>query len=260
MEKKKVINISNLYYKYPDGTAALNGVNLTVRQGESVAVVGHNGAGKSTLLKQLNGVFTGKGKVEIAGLPMCRENLDKIRSRVGIVFQDPDDQLFCPSVYDDVAFGPVNMGLDKAEVEERVNRTLAGLGVAEFSGRPAHHLSFGQKKRVAIATILSMDPEIIVFDEPSSNLDPKNEQALLNIIKKLSSTKIIVSHDLPMLFQLCNRVVVMEKGKINHDLSMREFVQDKELIKEHGLDFSFKCRLCAKYEESGFVPTSNFSA
>ena len=244
---QNVIQIKELYYKYPDGTPALEGINLQIKEGECVAIIGHNGAGKSTLLKHLNGILRGHGEILIAGLPMNKQNLKAIRQRVGMVFQDPDDQLFCPTVFDDVAFGLVNMGLEREEIQRRVGQTLKQMGLAGFEGRSAHHLSFGQKKRVAIATILSMLPKIMVFDEPTSNLDPHNEYLLLETIKALPGTKIMVSHDLPILFQLCERFIVLSRGKVVKDTGRDEFMRDISLIKEHGLDYRFKCRFCRHY-------------
>lgn len=242
-----VISIKDLYYKYPDGTPALQGISLEIKEGESVAVIGHNGAGKSTLLKHLNGIVHGKGEITIAGLPVKKENLKAIRQQVGIVFQDPDDQLFCPTVYDDIAFGLVNMGVEREKIANLVKETLDKMGLAGFEHRSAHHLSYGQKKRVAIATILSMLPKIMVFDEPTSNLDPHNEYLLLETIKQLPGTKIMVSHDLPILFQLCDRFIVLAKGKVVEDTTREKFIQNIPLIKEHGLDYRFKCRFCPHY-------------
>ncbi len=244
---QRVVEVVDLYYKYPDGTPALNGVNLTIEEGESVAIVGHNGAGKSTLLKQLNGILRGHGAIKIAGLPLNKENLKTIRSYVGIVFQDPDDQLFCPTVYDDIAFGLVNMDIKKEEIDRRVKETLKKVGLQDFEHRSAHHLSFGQKKRVALATILSMAPKVMVLDEPTSNLDPRSEKTFMDLVISLPGTKIIVSHDLPILFQLCNRFIVMCEGKVIEDTTRDKFILNKELINEHGLDYEFKCAHCKHY-------------
>jgi cobalt/nickel transport system ATP-binding protein len=241
---QKMVEVVDLYYKYPDGTPALDGVNLSIMEGESVAIVGHNGAGKSTLLKHLNGILRGHGKINIAGLPMGKEHLRTIRSHVGMVFQDPDDQLFCPTVYDDVAFGLINMDMEREQIRQRVAETLANVGLSGFEQRSAHHLSYGQKKRVAVATILSMMPKILVFDEPTSNLDPRNEKIFMELVKSLPGTKIIVSHDLQILFQLCERFVVMSEGKIIEDTTREKFMRNKKLIQEHGLDYTFKCAFC----------------
>ncbi len=246
---EKVIEIRDLYYKYPDGTPALKGITLEIREGECVAIIGHNGAGKSTLLKHLNGIIRGQGDIFVAGMEMNKANLKAIRQAVGMVFQDPDDQLFCPTVFDDVAFGLVNMGMEQEKIKTLVNETLTRMGLTGFENRSAHHLSYGQKKRVAIATILSMIPKIMVFDEPTSNLDPYNELQLLNLVKELPGTKLIVSHDLPILFQLCERFVVISKGKIALDTTREEFKKNIELIKDQGLDYRFKCRFCEHFVE-----------
>jgi cobalt/nickel transport system ATP-binding protein len=198
----------------------------------------------------LNGILRGYGDITIAGLPLNKQNLKAIRSCVGMVFQVPDDQLFCPTVYDDVAFGLINMDMEKEEIKQRVEKTLEEVGLGGFEQRSAHHLSYGQKKRVALATILSMLPKILVFDEPTSNLDPRNEKTFLELVKSLPGTKIIVSHDLPILFQLCERFVVMSNGKVIEDTSREKFMVNKELIRQHGLDYGFKCAFCRHYAEA----------
>jgi len=252
MEPKKVIEVIDLKYRYPDGTLALDGVNLTVYEGESIALVGHNGAGKSTLVRLFNGIFQGEGEVKIGGLAVEEENLDHIRSLVGLVFQDPDDQLFCSTLYDDVAFGLMNMGLERAEVERRVGEAMAAVGLAESAQKEPQNLSFGQKKRAAMATILAMRPQIMVFDEPTSNLDPRNEKTFVDLIGKLDSTRILISHDMPILYQLCRRVLALSGGKIVHDCSMDEFISDKDLLREYGLDYTFKCTDCLPLKNIDF--------
>ena len=199
------IEVRDLYFSYPDGTEVLRGVSFTVWPGESVAIIGPNGAGKSTLLLQLNGILRGKGSIRIFGLPLEDKNLREIRRRIGVVFQDPEDQLFLTSVAQDVAFGPANMGLAKEEIEVRVREALAAVGMLGFENRSAHHLSFGQKKRVATATVLAVRPDVLVLDEPSSNLDPKARRQLINILNRLPVTKIIVTHDLPVTYEMCQR-------------------------------------------------------
>jgi cobalt/nickel transport system ATP-binding protein len=247
---RNMVEVTDLFYKYPDGTPALNGINLSIKEGESVAIVGHNGAGKSTMLKHLNGILKGHGSIRIDGLPVDKKNLKTIRSYVGMVFQDPDDQLFCPTVYEDVAFGLINMDMEREEIKRRVEQTLREVGLTGFEQRSAHHLSYGQKKRVAVATILSMLPKILVFDEPTSNLDPLNEKTFLELVKSLPGTKLIVSHDLPILFQLCERFVVMSKGQIIEDTTREKFMHNKKLIRENGLDYSFKCLFCEHYAQN----------
>lgn len=235
----KAIEIINLEYSYPDKTKALNGINLEIMQGESVALVGANGAGKSTLLLHLNGINRGQGKINILGLPMEDKNLKKIRSLVGMVFQNPDDQLFLPTVFDDVSFGPMNMGLDKEEVKRRTEKALQAVGMADFAHKLPHHLSFGQKKRISIATVLSMEPEILVLDEPTSNLDPRNRRNLVELLKGFSTTKIIATHDMGMVADICQRVVIMAGGQVVADGSVEEMLTNQELLDKYGLESPF---------------------
>ncbi len=239
MRHRPAIEIRGLTYAYPDGTRALNGVDLTVEEGESLGLVGPNGAGKSTLLLHLNGILRGKGEVRVFGLPVQKENLKEIRRRVGLVFQDPDDQLFCPTVFDDVAFGPLNMGFSPQEVEEEVRRALAVVGLEGMEKRPAHHLSYGQQKRVSIATVLSMRPDILVLDEPSSNLDPRARRELSELLQGLPVTKVVVTHDLPFVFEICERVVILDGGKIVADGEAFAVLSDEELLERHGLELPF---------------------
>jgi len=232
----KAVEIINLEYTYPDKTKALDSINLEIKQGESIALVGANGAGKSTLLLHLNGINRGKGQVNILGLPVEEKNLKKVRSMVGMVFQNPDDQLFLPTVFDDVSFGPMNMGLDKEEVKKRTSRALEAVGMAGFEKRLSHHLSFGQKKRIAIATVLSMGPEVLVLDEPTSNLDPRNRRNLVELLKTFKTTKIIATHDMGMVASVCDRVVVMSQGKVVADGPTKEILTDQDLLDKYGLE------------------------
>ncbi|WP_262700569.1 MULTISPECIES: energy-coupling factor ABC transporter ATP-binding protein [Streptomyces] len=234
------LQVSGLAYAYPDGHQALFGVDLTVARGERVALLGPNGAGKTTLVLHLNGILTaGAGTVTVAGLPVAKAHLAEIRRRVGIVFQDPDDQLFMPSVREDVAFGPAASGLRGAELEERVRRALERVGMAEFADRPPHHLSFGQRRRVAVATVLAMEPEILVLDEPSSNLDPASRRELADILRSLEVTVLMVTHDLPYALELCPRAVVLSGGVIAADGGTQELLCDEELMREHRLELPF---------------------
>ncbi|WP_413807581.1 energy-coupling factor ABC transporter ATP-binding protein [Streptomyces sp. OE57] len=234
------LQVSGLAYAYPDGHQALFGVDLTVARGERVALLGPNGAGKTTLVLHLNGILTaGAGAVTVAGLPVAKAHLAEIRRRVGIVFQDPDDQLFMPSVREDVAFGPAAAGLRGAELEERVRRALERVGMAEFADRPPHHLSFGQRRRVAVATVLAMEPEILVLDEPSSNLDPASRRELADILRSLEVTVLMVTHDLPYALELCPRSVVLSGGVIAADGGTQELLCDEELMREHRLELPF---------------------
>lgn len=232
--------VSRLAYAYPDGHQALFGVDLTVGRGERVALLGPNGAGKTTLVLHLNGILeAGAGTVEVAGLPVARENLAEIRRRVGIVFQDPDDQLFMPTVREDVAFGPASSGLRGAELEERVTEALARVGMADFADRPPHHLSFGQRRRVAVATVLAMRPEILVLDEPSSNLDPASRRELADILRSLDVTVLMVTHDLPYALELCPRSVVLSGGVLVADGSTQKLLCDEGLMRTHRLELPF---------------------
>jgi cobalt/nickel transport system ATP-binding protein len=239
MNSEKVIEINNLSYDYPDGTPALRGIDFEVYQHESVAILGPNGAGKSTLLYHLNGTLMGDGRITILGLPVEKKNLKEIRRRVGLVFQNPEDQLFCPTVFDDVAFGPLNMGLDEEKVRQRVERALEMMGLKGFEGRSAHHLSEGEKKRVALATVLSMDSEILALDEPTDNLDPTGSRMLIERIQLIPQTKVIVTHHLPVAIDLCERAVLLHGGRKLEDLPMQELLKDRDLLERFGFDADF---------------------
>jgi cobalt/nickel transport system ATP-binding protein len=212
--ENKIICIKNLHYSYPDGTKALCDINLEIQRGESLGIIGSNGAGKSTLLLHINGILQGRGEINVLGRDLTDKNLSLIRSMVGLVFQDPDSQLFMPTVFDDVSFGPINMGMQRQDVEKSVHKALKEVDMLASIKRSSHHLSVGEKKRIAIATVLSMNPQIIVLDEPSSNLDPKHRRALIKLLNMLEMTKIIATHDLDLIGQTCSRVVLMEEGKI----------------------------------------------
>ena len=204
-------------FAYPDGQQALHGVSLHIAPGEKVALVGPNGAGKSTLMLHLNGLLTGEGALEVAGLPVIKKHLPVIRSKVGMVFQNPDDQLFSPTVFEDVAFGPLHMGLPEPEVRQRVAIALEQVGMAEAATRLSHHLSLGQKKRVAIATVLAMSPEILVLDEPSAGLDPRGRRQLLNLLRELPVTMLVSTHDMLLVQELFPRMIIMDEGLIVAD-------------------------------------------
>jgi cobalt/nickel transport system ATP-binding protein len=231
--------VRGLAYSYPDSNQALFGIDLEVARGERVALLGPNGAGKTTLVMHLNGILSGGiGEVQVAGIrvdPENRDTLHEVRRRVGIVFQDPDDQLFMPSVREDVAFGPANMGLRGDELEARVHHALELVGMTEFADRPPHHLSFGQRRRVAVATVLSMEPEIIVLDEPSSNLDPASRAELADILRSLDVTILMVTHDLLYALELCPRSVVMSQGSIVADGATRALLSDTDLMARYRL-------------------------
>jgi cobalt/nickel transport system ATP-binding protein len=233
------IEAKDLRFSYPDGTPVLRGIDLTVRQGESVALIGPNGAGKSTLLLHLNGILRGTGDLRVFGLPVQDKNLREIRRIVGVVFQDPEDQLFLTSVAQDVAFGPGNLGLDKGEIATRVQEALAAVDMEGSGHRAAHHLSFGQKKRVAVATVLAMRPSLLVLDEPLSNLDPRAHRKLADILLGLPVTKIIATHDLPAAYELCERTVILDEGHIVADGPTGTLLNDQALLAAHGLELPY---------------------
>ena len=232
---ESVIEIIGLNYKYPDGAVALENIYLDILMSESVGIIGSNGAGKSTMLLQLNGTLQGEGGLRIFNLDMNEKNLRAIRAKVGLVFQDPDNQLFMPTVFDDVAFGPINMGLPKNEMEEAVNWALDKVGMTYAAHKSSNHLSFGEKKRVSIATVLSMKPEILALDEPTSNLDPRSRHDLIELLKSVNGTKIIASHDLGMICELCDRVVLLNKGRIVSIGPTKGIIEDTALLKRHDL-------------------------
>ncbi|GGP62835.1 hypothetical protein GCM10010185_39180 [Saccharothrix coeruleofusca] len=236
--------VERLAYAYPDGHQALYGVDLRVERGERVAVLGPNGAGKTTLALHLNGVLSGgSGRVEVAGLPVEKANLREIRRRVGVVFQDPDDQLFLPTAAQDVAFGPANFGLRGRELEQRVRAALAAVGMAEHADRSPLHLSGGQRRRVALATVLACDPELLVLDEPSANLEPVARRELAEVLLGLDRTMLMVTHDLPYALQLCPRSVLIDGGVVVADGPTREILADAELLARHRLELPFGFRL-----------------
>jgi cobalt/nickel transport system ATP-binding protein len=235
-----VLDVRGLAYAYADGHQALYGVDLHVHRGERVALLGPNGAGKTTLVLHLNGILTaGRGTVEICGLEVAKPHLQEIRRRVGVVFQDPDDQLFMPTVRDDVAFGPANLGVGGAELQARVAEALDQVGMGEYADRPPHHLSFGQRRRVAVATVLAMRPEILVLDEPSSNLDPASRRELADILLGLDVTVLMVTHDLPYALELCPRSVVLSEGVIVADGPTADVLTDEATMRAHRLELPF---------------------
>lgn len=240
---KKVIEIKNLSYAYPDGTSALKDIGLDIFEAESLGVIGPNGAGKSTLLLHLNGVLRGNNHIRILDLEINDRTLPLVRRKVGLVFQHPDDQLFMPCVFDDVAFGPLNMGLAKDEVQNAVEGALKEVDMLDCIRRPSHHLSAGQKKRVSLATVLSMNPEILVLDEPSTDLDPRHRQDLINVLKRLSITKIIATHDLDLVLEVCSKVVLLDNGKLAAAGNVLEIFNNRKLLEEHNLGIPAKlCR------------------
>jgi len=232
-----IIEIKDLKYTYPDGTPALAGISFRITHGESVGVVGANGAGKSTLLMHINGCMSpSEGTVRIGDYPLTKKTLPSVRGRVGMIFQDPDDQLFMPTVYDDVAFGPLNQGFPRDEVESLVVYALETVGAAHLKHRPPYKLSGGEKRAVAIATVLSMSPDILLMDEPSSGLDPKARRQLIALLKSFEHTKIIATHDLDLVLDLCERTIVLNQGWVAADGRTIEIFSNAQLLEENHLE------------------------
>jgi len=231
-----VLHVQDLHYSYHDGHMALRGVSFELCEGEKVALVGPNGAGKSTLMLHLNGILNGQGDVTVGDKRIARDNLPAVRAMVGLVFQNPDDQLFSPTVFEDVAFGPLHMGLPKDEVTARVESALQAVRMSGFRDRLSHHLSVGEKKRIAIATVLSMNPQILVLDEPSAGLDPRARRTLINLLRELPITMLVSTHDMKLVEELFPRTIVMDEGMIVADGKTKEILADAKLLEAHGLE------------------------
>ncbi len=231
------LEIRELGFCYPDGTEALRSVSCRIEYGESVGLIGGNGAGKSTLLQHLNGcLMPSEGEVLFDGRPITRETLAEVRRAVGVVFQDPDDQLFMSTVFDDVAFGPLNLDVSSEDVEARVQTALERVGMSHLSERPPYKLSGGEKRAVAIATVLAVSPDILVLDEPSSNLDPRGRRRLIELLRGFEQTRIIATHDLELVVEVCQRVIVLDGGNIVAEGPVMDVLNDEELMLAHGLE------------------------
>lgn len=231
------VEVDNLSFSYPDGQVALRDVTLAVEPNEKAALVGPNGAGKSTLMLHLNGILRSEqGRVCVGGLDLTDENLGQIRAWVGLVFQNPDDQLFSTRVFDDVAFGPLHMGLPEAEVRDKVAFALESVGMGSYADRVSHHLSIGEKKRIAIATVLSMDPKILVLDEPSAGLDPRARRNLIELLGNLDKTMLVSSHDILLVEELLPRTVILDEGRVVADGATAEILANEALLQAHGLE------------------------
>jgi len=231
-----VLELINVRYRYPTGTEALRGVTLSVAPGERVGLVGPNGAGKSTLLLAIAGFIAAQGTVRVGGHTLTRSTARDVRRHLGLVFQSPDDQLFMPRVGDDVAFGPVNMGLDDAEVAARVREALAAVGLAGYEAREPYHLSVGEKRRAALAAVMAMRPQVLVLDEPTANLDPRGRRMLIELLKSLPSTYLVIGHDLDLILDVCGRTVLMDAGQIVADGPSRRILTDRAVLEAHGLE------------------------
>lgn len=244
-----IVEARDLHYAYPDGTKALKGISFRITHGESVALVGENGAGKSTVLLHMNGCLSAsRGEMRIGDYPVSSRSLDTVRRTVGMIFQNPDDQLFMPTVYDDVAFGPMNLGLEKEEVEQRVSRALETVGAVHLKKRTTYRLSQGEKRSVAIATVLAMSPDILVMDEPTASLDPTSRVRLIELLKTFRHTKIIATHDLDMAMDLCERAIVLHEGQITADGPTLQIFQDENLLHRSRLEKPLRmqnCPICA---------------
>lgn len=240
-----IVEVKTLHHTYPDGTVALNNVSFRIHHGEAVAIIGANGAGKSTLLLHLNGYLAAtSGDIRIGDTMLNKENLPEIRRTVGMVFQDPDDQLFMPTVFDDVAFGPLNLGLSPQEIEQRVTEALQRVESLDLRDKPPYHLSGGEKKRVAIATVLSMLPEILVLDEPTNGLDPHARRQLIALLRAFHHTRIVTTHDLDMVLELCERTIVLHDGQVMADGPTLEIFQNQELLDKCRLEKPFAMQGC----------------
>ena len=236
--------VTGLEFAYPDGRSALRGVDFAVEAGQRVAILGPNGAGKTTLALHLNGIHRPRaGSVTIGDLPVTDEHLPQIRRRVGLVFQDSNDQLFMPNVGEDVAFGPANLGLSGLELDERVTAALAAVGGSDLISRPSHHLSGGERRRAALATVLAMEPDVLVFDEPSSDLDGAGRRELVATLDPLEMTQLVITHDLPLALELCPQAVIMREGRVVAEGATRDLLMDAEVLAENRLELPFGFKL-----------------
>ncbi len=239
------VSIRDLSFAYTGQEQVLDHVDLEIQPGERFGIIGPSGAGKSTLLLHLNGILRGRtGKVEIGGIPVGGESLPEIRRRVGLVFQNPDDQLFNPTVEEDVAFGPLNMGLSSEETVGRVEKALGAMNLEGFEKLSSHHLSLGERKRVALATVLAMRPDIVAFDEPFSNLNPAMVEQVIGIVSGLKATVIVVSQSIIPVLAVCDRIAVLNEGRIAAVGPVDVIASSRDLLRECGLDFHFYCEIC----------------
>ncbi len=231
-----MIEFQNVSFAFENNKEVLKNLSFKIEKGESVGLIGANGAGKSTLMKLMVGLLTGEGKITIDGIEVSRKKLYEIRGKIGFVLQNSDDQMFMPTVLEDMMFAPLNYGLSREEAEQKVDEVLARLNISEYKDKYNHKISGGEKRMAAIATILAMDPEIILMDEPTSALDPYNRRIVINTIKELNQTKLIASHDLDMILDTCHRVILLSKGEIIADGPVREILSNKELLEANRME------------------------
>lgn len=237
---QEYLSVNNISFEYPDGFKALENINLSLSKGERLAVLGPNGAGKTTLILHLNGILGDlNGQIKLNNNSFSEENISKIRKSVGLVFQDPDDQLFMPTVLEDVMFGPKNFGFSGELVKKNSMKALEQVKMLQFIDKPPHHLSFGQKRKVAIASVLASEPELLVLDEPSSNLDPASRRELIDILKNLDVSIILVTHDLPMALEICNRSVILNNGKITANDETYKILKNEKVMADNRLELPF---------------------
>ncbi len=247
-QKHTAIQAQDLSYNYPDGTPALKHISLTVAEGEKIAVIGPNGSGKSTLMTMFNGVRLGEGSLEIFGNPISKKNLSTIKRLVGLIFQNPDDQLFCPTIFEDVAFGPLNLGLSPKDVKYRVQQALANVGLSGYENRSSFHLSFGERKLASIATVLSMQPHLIAMDEPTANLDLAHRRKIIQWIQQNQKTTVLTTHDLDMVLETCQRVIILNQGQVVAEGETNNVLQDKHLLESNSLELPLRFQ----YELAGW--------
>ena len=237
-----LLEFENFTYRYPDGTLALSGLTCRIETGETVGIVGPNGAGKTTALLAACGLLSGDGVVRIRGTPLERGNDRELRQQIGFVFQNPDDQLFMPTVYEDVAFGPQNLGFGQQQVDEAVTTALHTVELDGYEQKSSHHLSTGEKKRVALASVLAMDPGILILDEPSSNLDPHSRRQLISLMQDMERTTVIAGHDLEMMLELCDRVLILNRGQVMADDDPDTLFRDADLMEDHLLEVPYSLK------------------
>lgn len=237
---EKIIDCQNVEFTYPDGNPALRSIDLQINEGEKIALIGPNGAGKSTLILQFNGILRGTGKINICNMLLSDDNLSSIRRSVGVVFQDPNDQLFCPTVHEDIAFGPLHFDIPNCKIEDIVMKALSDVEMDGFEEKSSHHLSLGERKRVAIATVIACKPEIMLLDEPTANLDPKHRRAMINMVNNWTYTTMIATHDLDLAWDTCERCIIMNKGKIVADGRTQEILMNTELLTSNELEMPLR--------------------